>query len=314
MCSCILDQTGSVALNLWRNTDRRLSLVTQASSLSLSPQHCCLLNEPAQHQVYKSLASSVSECPKETPWTRIILNMQDIFPSITKNINLATQRQTTTMNRPDRFIILCDEDIQSQLFSDICCIQDCRTLPGNTACQFSDNDNVSGDLKNSTADSPSDPNNNYENEQKEIVIRDNVNVHRRKSLLKSCQNNNRPEDSGSDRKVKMRKSVSFDDDVTVYLIEQESPTEELHSEACTSLPSDPPCNLSDVTLEDSGLEWEDDFSALEKNCHFQCISPSGYHGLSLPTPSWAAPSRPERYLLSQTSLILTHVMESDLEL
>ncbi|XP_056221437.1 uncharacterized protein LOC130162029 isoform X1 [Seriola aureovittata] len=314
-CFCIRDQRGRAALNLLRNADRRSSLTTRSSSFSLSPQHCCLPEEPVQQSALTSLASSVSERPKDAPWTRLILNMQDIFPLITKNVNLKTQQQTTTMDQPDRFFIFCGEDIPAPLFSDICDTRDCRTFIGNTGCHISDNNNVSPDLKDPTAQPPSDPNNNYEDDQNEMVIRDNFNIRTRKGLLKSSQNYKCPGDSsGRDSNVKMRKSVSFDDDVTVYLFDQERPTVELHSEPCTSLPRSSFCNLPDVTSDDSGLEWEDDFSALEKNCHFQCVGHSRRCSLSLPTQSWAAQSRPERYFLSQTSLFLTHVTESDLEL
>ncbi|XP_039991581.1 uncharacterized protein LOC120794516 [Xiphias gladius] len=314
-CFCILDQKGSAALSLWRNTDRPSSLVTRPSSFSLSPEHCRPLEEPVQHSAFTSLASPVAEGPKEVLWTKFILNMRDIFTLITKNVNVATKQQTITMDRPNRFIFFCDEDIPSRFFSDICYTQDCRTFKGNTVCHISGNNNMSSDLKNSAAHSPSDPNNNSEDDQNDMVITDNFNICTRKSLLKSCQNyNHTGESSGRDRNVKMRKRVSFDDDVVVYLFDQESPTVELHSEPCTSLPGRSSCNQPDVALEDSGLEWEDDFSALEKNCHFQCVSHSQHSTLSLPTQSWTALSRPERYFLSQTCLFLTHVTESDLEL
>ncbi|XP_051795119.1 class A basic helix-loop-helix protein 15 isoform X3 [Acanthochromis polyacanthus] len=136
----------------------------------------------------------------------------------------------------------------------------------------------------------------------ETDIRDNVIL---RSLLKSCQcYNNLGESSGRRRKMKLRKSVSFDDDVMVYLFDKESPTLKLHSEPCTSLPSSNSCNLPAVTL-DNGLEWEDDFSALEKNCHFQ---------QSMPKQSWTPLARTERCSLSQKCLFLTYVTESDLEL
>lgn len=65
-----------------------------------------------------------------------------------------------------------------------------------------------------------------------------------------------------------------------------------------------------------GLEWEDDFSALEKNCHFQCVghSVSEHYTPSLPTQRCTTLSGPERFSLSQACLFLTHVTESDLEL
>ncbi|XP_077958704.1 serine/threonine-protein kinase LMTK2 isoform X3 [Gasterosteus aculeatus] len=118
------------------------------------------------------------------------------------------------------------------------------------------------------------------------VVRDNLNVLRGPV----CAAGGTPE---RDANAKKRKSVSFEDDVIVYLFDQESPTSELHCEARTAPP--------DGAFGDTGLEWEDDFSALEKR---QASTP--------PTPSGAA--LPRRFALSQTCLFLTHVSESDLEL
>ncbi|KAK2820804.1 hypothetical protein Q5P01_023763 [Channa striata] len=120
--------------------------------------------------------------------------------------------------------------------------------------------------------------------------------------------------SRRDRSEKRRKSVSFNDDVTLYLFDQECPTVELHSEPCTSSPNIHSCTLPDVTLDDNGLEWEDDFSALDENCHFQCIAHSQDNTFSLPTQRWTSLPRPERFSLPQTCLFLTHIAESDLEL
>lgn len=203
-CFCILDQRGSADPDLWRSADLRTSLVTWPPSQTVLPQHCRLLEEPVQRQ-------------QEAPWSRLVINMQDIFPLITKNVNLPTQQcAATTKERPERFIIFCGENIPAPLFTDVHYTQDFRTVTESTGCQIVDNNNVSSD---STAHSPSDPNNNYEDDQNETVTGDNFNLHARKSLLKSCQNNNCPADS-SRRDRNLRKSVSFDDDVTVYLFDQ----------------------------------------------------------------------------------------------
>ncbi|XP_034425733.1 serine/threonine-protein kinase LMTK2-like [Hippoglossus hippoglossus] len=302
--TCIPDQRGTAALDLWRNIERRSR--PWSSSFPLSPQRCCLLEEPLQHS---ALTSSVSECPKEASWKTLILNIRDIFTSITRNVNLTTQPHVLTMNNPNRLIIFCDEDIPLQLYNDISSTQDCRTIIGTTGC--SDNKNVSSHLKN--AHLPSDLNNNSEEDHSEVFHGENLNIRTRKSLLKSYQNYKRPGES-SERDRKLRRSVSFDDDVTVFLFDQEGPTMELHPEPCTSLPNTSTFNLPDVTLDDCGLEWEDDFSALEWSWHLQRVSRSLHSTLSLSTPSWTAASRPERYLPSQTCLFLTHVAESDLEL
>ena len=200
--TCIPDQGGRAALNLWRNTERRSS--SWSSSFPLSPQHCCLLE-----------ASSVSECPKEASWKTLIFNIRDIFTLITRNANLTTQHHALTMNHPNRLIILCDEEIPLQLYKDISSTQNCRTITGTTGC--SDNNNVSSHLKN--AHLPSDLNNNSEEDPSEVFHGENLNIRTRKSLLKSYQNYNRPGESSA-RDRKLRRSVSFDDDVTVFLFDQ----------------------------------------------------------------------------------------------
>lgn len=62
----------------------------------------------------------------------------------------------------------------------------------------------------------------------------------------------------------------------------------------------------------AAFEWEDDFSALEKSCHFQYDGHSHSYSL-LQTHNRTAQSRPENGRLPQTCLFLTYVTESDLE-
>ncbi|KAK9530626.1 hypothetical protein VZT92_012114 [Zoarces viviparus] len=193
-------------------------------------------------------------------------------------------------------MIQADEELQA-----IACVLDQRGSASSQLCRNRDTGwHISDDNALSAAHGPNTS--NSKGNQHELVVRDNF--HNLKSRLESCHIYAPGVSSGSDANVKKRKSVSFEDDVMVYLFDQESPTLELHSEAYTSLP--------DVTFEDSGLEWDDDFSALEKNGHFQCVRRSQQHTSSLPTQSSTALSR--RFLLSQTCLFLTHVTESDLEL
>ncbi|KAG7506727.1 hypothetical protein JOB18_014342 [Solea senegalensis] len=244
-CLCISEQTGSAALNLWRNTGLR-------TSSPPSPQNCRLTEGP------------------EEPWISLVLNTRDVFTLITRNRHLETQQNTMTMDRPKKCIVFCSEDIPSRLFSD------CRTIVEKSDSHISDNNN-------STVFSTSDPNNNSVVDHRGTTHGENFNLCTHKSLP--------AESSGKDRMVKMRKSVSFDNDVMVYLFDQESPTMKLHSGP-------------DVTLEDNGLEWEDDFSALEESFHVRRVS------CAFSPP----PSRPQRYVVSQTCLFLTHVTESDLEL
>ncbi|KAM8729498.1 uncharacterized protein AB9X84_026727 isoform 2-T2 [Acanthopagrus schlegelii] len=306
-CFCILDQRGRGIPQLWRSCDRTSSSVTRLPCLSFPPRQRRLLEEPTHHSTLAPSAHSVSECTKEAPWTRLILNMQDMFSFLKKDLNIVTQQDAVTEKQHNRLIIFCDGDIPQQLFSDTLRTEDCWTSLGDTAGQVTDNVSHWSLV-------PDNNNNNSEGIQHELVSRDDFNTCKPKSLLKSCQIYAAPGGlSERDGAVKRRKSVSFDDDVMVYLFDQESPTVELHSGPCTPPPSSHSCNLPDVTLED-GLEWEDDFSALEKSCHFQWIKPSvpQHCTLSLPTQSCSALSR--RRFLSQTCLFLTHVTESDLEL
>ncbi|XP_054860202.1 class A basic helix-loop-helix protein 15 isoform X1 [Amphiprion ocellaris] len=293
-CFCILDQRESSTFKSWRNTD------CKSSSLCLSPRHCCLLKKCIHRSTFTSMHPFVTDFPKEVAWTKLILNMRDIIGLITKYLNMATQQDTVTVHPNKKCVMFFDDFIPARLFSDLYFTQNCRIFLGHTGSHT--NDNMSVDSKYSPTYCHLDPNTNSEDDHSETDISDKVNL---RSLLKSCQSyNHLGESSGRCRKVKLRKSVSFDDDVMVYLFDKESPTLELHSESCTSLPSSNSCNLPAVTL-DSGLEWEDDFSALEKNCHFQ-------H--SMPKQSWTSLPGTERCSLSQKCLFLTYVTESDLEL
>ncbi|XP_070707321.1 serine/threonine-protein kinase LMTK1 [Pempheris klunzingeri] len=106
-----------------------------------------------------------------------------------------------------------------------------------------------------------------------IVVSDNSDTHKLRSLLKmptllTSEN--------LDEVLERKKTVSFFDDVTVYLFDQESPTKELAehgfslgAEAQSSLSkSQERVNASDdssdgnVSEESAGYEWEDDFPLL----------------------------------------------------
>lgn len=119
------------------------------------------------------------------------------------------------MDNNNRFIIVCDDAIPEQLIDNYS-TQDCGTLIGHVGCQ------MSMDLKNSTDQWHLSPNHSSEDDQIGTAIKDNLNTRNMRSLLKSCQNNNNdPGGSpGRNRNVKMKKSVSFDEDVTVYLFDQ----------------------------------------------------------------------------------------------
>lgn len=142
--------------------------------------------------------------------------------------------------------------------------------------------------------------NNSEDVPEMLIGSGSLSTHKHKCLVKSCSD---PGASfGRDKMVKQRKSVSFDDDVMVYLFDQERPTMKLLSGPPSPLSDAYDCNLTEVLEE--GLEWDDDFSAVEKSSHFQ-------HGRRSAS-EFPTPPTPGRFLLSQRCLFLTHVTESDL--
>nr|XP_020460263.1 serine/threonine-protein kinase LMTK1-like isoform X2 [Monopterus albus] len=106
-----------------------------------------------------------------------------------------------------------------------------------------------------------------------IVVSDNSEAHKLRSLLKmpvllTVENL-------EDQLDRKKKNVSFFDDVTVYLFDQESPTKELAehgfplgTEGQSSHSKSDKVNASDdssdgnISEESAGYEWEDDFSLL----------------------------------------------------
>lgn len=104
-----------------------------------------------------------------------------------------------------------------------------------------------------------------------------------------------------------RKSVSFADDVIVYLFDKDSPTEVPRLMSSSSV-------CSDNLFDDNGLEWEDDFLALEMNRQTLGRPKHWRRPTSpLPTQNWTL-NMPKSFVLSPSCLFLTHVSESDLEL
>lgn len=204
---CILNQRGRASL--WKNTDRRSSLITQSPSLSLHPRHSCLLQEAIQHSAFTSLDSLVINFSQEVTGTRLNSNVRDIF-------RLMTTDQCKSL------IIFCDEDIPPHLSSNICYDKDSGVFMGNPGCNINDNNNVSSDLTNLTVHTLCEPNNNdSKDSQSEMVIRDCFHDGKCKCVLKSCQKcNNLGVSSGRDRNVKMSRSVSFDEEVIVYMFDQ----------------------------------------------------------------------------------------------
>uniref|UniRef100_A0A665VZE6 non-specific serine/threonine protein kinase n=1 Tax=Echeneis naucrates TaxID=173247 RepID=A0A665VZE6_ECHNA len=143
-----------------------------------------------------------------------------------------------------------------------------------------------------------------------------------------------------------RRAVSFFDDVTVYLFDQETPTKELgdHSSGCDSqvpeLSSSGPTSSylnrfanseSSTDEEGGGFEWDDDFSSpapafLPKTdkdpvskamsaaaSRFSSPPPAGGHVLE---PSWTSSSNYSRFSISPANIAsfsLTHLTDSDIE-
>lgn len=203
-CLCVLDHGGSTALHVpQKNRDCRSSLVTWPPPDPIAPQWRPLPEKP--HHKDSSLASSVSLCPTEASWTRLILDMKDILRLITKGLNIVTQHDAATMY--NRFIVFCSEDIPRELYSDIWSSEGYRTHLGDTGWNFGDNN----DSQNSTSNQLHNPDTN-------TTSSDGI---QNEDRQKSCRLYGAPRvTSNEDKKGKRRKSVSFVDDVMVYLFDQ----------------------------------------------------------------------------------------------
>ncbi|XP_024141517.2 class A basic helix-loop-helix protein 15 isoform X1 [Oryzias melastigma] len=278
-CVCILHPNErNVNRKPWRHTDQRSSFLTQSAYFPLS-----------DHDSQKKLQESVFAFPDpvfpESLKTQKgnILSTKDISSVIPNNLNVSNRHNKNTVSG---CIILCDG---WELFHPI---RNWGKFPGH--CWTMDNMFM---LKPSIIQKSLSP----------ITEDDaNGNVINLQSHLQMCRNSNDPgESAGQDGNGKRKKSVSFDEDVTVYLFDQEIPTVELHSE------SDPFQPFSCFHHEeDSGWEWEDDFQTLENTHHFQ----TDPHTISLPSLEWTSTSRPKNRALPHTCLVLTYIPESDLEL
>ncbi|RVE59413.1 hypothetical protein OJAV_G00188090 [Oryzias javanicus] len=269
----------------WRPTDQRSSFLTRSAYFPLS-----------DHDSQKKLQESVFAFPDpvfpESPKTQKghILRAEDISIVIPNNLNVSNRHHSMNKNTVNGCIILCDD---WELFHSI------RNW-GKFAGHYWTVDNMfMSTLKPSFIQKSLSP-----------ITEDaaNGNLINLQSHLQICPNSNDPgESAGQDGKRK--KSVSFDEDVTVYLFDQEIPTVELHSD------SDPfrPCSWFHhmrTVEEDSGWEWEDDFQTLENTHHFQTAPRT----VSLPSLEWTSPCRPKNRSLPHTCLVLTYIPESDLEL
>uniref|UniRef100_A0A3P9MFY4 non-specific serine/threonine protein kinase n=1 Tax=Oryzias latipes TaxID=8090 RepID=A0A3P9MFY4_ORYLA len=176
-----------------------------------------------------------------------------------------------------------------------------------------------------------------------VIVSDDSNSKHLKSLLKPttlsipastspCPVRSNAENS--------RRAVSFFDDVTVYLFDQETPTKELSdhlsgpnsqtSEFNSPVPAAGFPNRfgnseSSTDEEGGGFEWDDDFtssapafrSRTNKDSVPKAVLPSApMGGGRMPEPSWTSFSAYSRFSISPASIAsfsLTHLTDSDIE-
>lgn len=205
---CVLDQKGCVPPQLWRTSRSSPGLAPPRPSFPAPPQRRRLALE--HRFTLPSLSSFISECLNEAVWTRLIANMQETFTFTHKDLNILTQRDAVAKNRHGRFMILCEENTPPQLPT-----EDCSLSPGETRLHIGDKNLTSvGKYSPKWPDGSSNP----EDVSKTPVRQDNVSTSKHRCLVKSCSD---PGASfGREKNVKQRKSVSFDDDVMVYLFDQ----------------------------------------------------------------------------------------------
>ncbi|XP_026063248.1 serine/threonine-protein kinase LMTK2 isoform X1 [Carassius auratus] len=180
-----------------------------------------------------------------------------------------------------------------------------------------------------------------------VIISDDISSLNLKSLLKPKSLQTAKATSEVGNNGDNRRGVSFFDDVTVYLFDQETPTKELSEHTL-----DPSSQLSDFsspgasssylnrftnsessTDEEGGaFEWDDDFTSPQPNFLSKAASdhsasrPSGTSAASKyfsPPPanrtleqSWSSPSNYTRFSISPASMAsfsLTHLTDSDIE-
>ncbi|XP_011602186.2 serine/threonine-protein kinase LMTK2 [Takifugu rubripes] len=175
-----------------------------------------------------------------------------------------------------------------------------------------------------------------------IIVSDDSGAKNLKSLLKPTTLNI----DASEPPVKggARRAVSFFDDVTVFLFDQETPTKELGDHAYGSRSPAPELSgaapsagcLSRFTNSESstdeeggGFEWDDDFSspapaflpkdkasaAPPSSAAARFSSPPPVAGRA-PEPSWGSSSNYSRFSISPASIAsfsLTHLTDSDIE-
>ncbi|XP_057214802.1 serine/threonine-protein kinase LMTK1 isoform X2 [Triplophysa rosa] len=165
-----------------------------------------------------------------------------------------------------------------------------------------------------------------------IIVSDCSDAHKLRSLLKMPT---LASDSLCDEMETKKKVVSFFDDVTVYLFDQESPTRELadHSfplggesgkaSAKSKVPNlQERVNVSDdssdgnISEESAGFEWEDDFSLLPLPTSSKGSPPDVTTKPSLPSSSSKPVAQVSRFTVSPSNVSrfsITHVSDSDMD-
>ncbi|XP_011486183.1 uncharacterized protein LOC105356519 isoform X1 [Oryzias latipes] len=267
----------------WRHTDQ-----TQCSCFPSSSHR-----GSQKKQIQESVFAFPDPVLPESPETQKghFLSVKNVSSVVPNNLNVSNTQNSMNKNIINGCIILCDD---WEVF------QDWRKFTGH---QWTMDNMFVSTLKPSIIQKSLSP-----------ITEDaaNGNLINLRSHLQICPNSNDPDESvEQDGNIKRKKSVSFDEDVTVYLFDQETPTVELHSGSDPFLPCS--CFHQMQTVEeDSGWEWEDDFQALENTPYFQTAMDP--HSVSLPSLDWTSPSRPKNRSVSHTCLVLTYVTESDLEL
>lgn len=194
----------SAAPWLWKNHHYSSTLAARPPSIFLPLQHNLLPLEPTHHATLTPLASFVSECQNEAEWTRLISATQEILNVI--QMDLSTVSRQDAVNQHNRLIIFCDKILPLQLFGASCYTKDCIMSIGDTGWHSNDKKKLFHSHNNT----------NNSTDLHELVSRDSI--CNASSLLKPCRVPGAL--FGKDQNVKRRKSVSFDDDVMVYLFDQ----------------------------------------------------------------------------------------------
>ncbi|XP_017277441.1 serine/threonine-protein kinase LMTK2 isoform X2 [Kryptolebias marmoratus] len=175
-----------------------------------------------------------------------------------------------------------------------------------------------------------------------IIISDDSSAKNLKSLLKPTTLNieaSSPPFSERSNAENSRRAVSFFDDVTVYLFDQETPTKELSDHSLGSSSQTPEFSSpvstssylnrfanseSSTDEEGGGFEWDDDFTSpapaflpkSDKEPVSKVISSTTPALGRVLEPSWSGSSTYSRFSISPASIAsfsLTHLTDSDIE-